>query len=147
MPGNIVHNGYTSARALFDALSQAGTGNSHAVIRELESMRFSAAQRLQHEEARMDPATHSLQQAVYLATANPEPRHSEDLFRLLAWTGPDKIVTPGSRWLLPGTVRRHAGVGRLISPKVDESHFATVPFAPMSMPHRRGPFGAVSRRM
>ncbi len=92
MPGSFVHNGYTSARALFNALSQAGSGNRDAVIRELEAMRFSAAQRLQHDEAWMDPATHSLQQPVYLASANPNPRHPEDLFQLLAWTGAGEIA-------------------------------------------------------
>ena len=96
MPGSFVHNGYTSALAVFDALSRAGSGGSHAVIREMEAMRFSAAHRLQHDDAWVDPSTHSLQQPVYLATANPEPRHPEDLFQLLARTGAGEIADPAA---------------------------------------------------
>ena len=37
-----------------------------------------------------------LQQPVYLATANPNPRHPEDLFHLLAWTGAGEIADPAA---------------------------------------------------
>lgn len=87
MPGSFVYNGYMAARALFQSVTQAATVESHAIIRELEGRRFSAAQRLQHGEAWMDAATHTLRQPVYLATANPKPRHPEDLFHLLGWVG------------------------------------------------------------
>ena len=72
VPGNVYYNGYMAARELLRAVERAGSTNNIKVIKELENLKVSAKDRMQHFDACMDPATHQMQQTIYLATANDE---------------------------------------------------------------------------
>src|SRR5688500_1312887 len=48
VPGNVYYNGYMATRELLRAVERAGSTNNHKVIRELEGLKVSAADRLQH---------------------------------------------------------------------------------------------------
>jgi len=43
---------------------------------------------MQHFDAYMDPATHQMQQTIYLARRNTKPTDSTDLFEIISWTEP-----------------------------------------------------------
>ena len=82
VPGNVYHNGYMATRELLRCVEEAGTTNNIAVIKKLEGRKMSAADRLQHYDAWIDPVTHQCQQTIYMATlqrpAGREGRHLQD---------------------------------------------------------------------
>jgi branched-chain amino acid transport system substrate-binding protein len=91
-PGNVFYNGYWATRSLLEAVERAKTTNNRAVIKELEGLKISAADRMQHHDAFMNPATHQLQQTIYLATANLASQNPDDLFKILSNTPPSEVV-------------------------------------------------------
>lgn len=98
-PGNVFYNGYMATRELLSAIERAGTTNNIAVIRALEGHVMPAESRMQHHDAVIDPNTHHVQQTIYLATANPRPADSDDMYRILAQASPDEVrdqASPGA---------------------------------------------------
>jgi branched-chain amino acid transport system substrate-binding protein len=91
-PGNVFYNGYWATRALLEAVDKLKTTNNHALIKELEQLKIPAATRMQHHDAFMNPATHQLQQTIYLATANLTSTNPDDLFKILSNTEPSQVV-------------------------------------------------------
>jgi branched-chain amino acid transport system substrate-binding protein len=92
VPGNVYYNGYMAMRELLRAVERAGTVNNIAVIKELEKLRVSDRDRMQHHAAFMNPKTHHLQQSVYVAMENLERRDEDDVFRILASMGPGDVA-------------------------------------------------------
>jgi len=93
VPGNVFYNGYMSTRELLKAVQRAGTTNNIKVIKELETIKVSAKDRMQHFDAYMG-ANHQMQQTVYLATANDASKwkkNKNDLFKMLSWVGPKEV--------------------------------------------------------
>ena len=76
-PGDVTHAAYLATKALLDAIERAGTTDNHAVIQRLEKYRATAAERMQHAEAFMDPVSHHLQQSIYIARWHPHADHPE----------------------------------------------------------------------
>ncbi|MBT9290942.1 ABC transporter substrate-binding protein [Prosthecodimorpha staleyi] len=92
VPGNVSYNGYMATRELLRAIERAGSTNNIKIIRQLEALRIPAEDRMQHFEAYMDPATHQLQQTIYLARRNVKPADPTDLYEILSWTRPQDVV-------------------------------------------------------
>jgi len=92
VPGNVYYNGYMAMRELLRAVERAGTVNNIAVIKQLERLRVSAADRMQHHDAYMNPNTHQLQQSVYVATENLERRDEDDVFKILSQVAPEEVA-------------------------------------------------------
>ena len=91
VPGNVFYNGYMATRELLAAVERAGTTNNRMVIQELESLKVSAQDRMQHHDAYMNPATHQMQQTIYLGTANSGTGDPDDMFRILSESSPEEI--------------------------------------------------------
>ncbi|HEX2875356.1 MAG TPA: ABC transporter substrate-binding protein [Polyangiaceae bacterium] len=91
-PGNVFYNGYWATRALLETVDKLKTTNNRAIIKELEQLKIPAATRLQHHDAFMNPATHQLQQTIYLATANLASNSPDDLFKILSNTDPSQVA-------------------------------------------------------
>ena len=89
VPGNVSYNGYMATRELLRAIERAGSTNNLKVIKALEGHKMPAADRMQHFDAYIDPATHQVQQTIYLARRNAKPRDNTDLFDILSWTNPE----------------------------------------------------------
>jgi branched-chain amino acid transport system substrate-binding protein len=93
VPGNVFYNGYMATKELLKAVERAGTTNNIKVIKELESLKVSARDRMQHYDAFMG-SNHQMQQTVYLATANEEAnwkKDKNDLFKILSWVPPKDV--------------------------------------------------------
>lgn len=91
VPGNVFYNGYMAVKALLTAVEKAGTTNNIAVIKELEQLKMSAEERMQHFDAYMNPNTHQMQQTIYLSTSSDLETWESDnnkLFKILTWTSP-----------------------------------------------------------
>ena len=88
VPGNVSYNGYMATRELFRAMERAGSTNNIKVIQQLENLKVTAAERMQHHDAYMNPQTHQLQQTIYLARRNPNPSDKTDLYQILSQTEP-----------------------------------------------------------
>ncbi len=58
VPGNVSYNGYMATRELLRAIERAGSTNNVKIIKELENLKLSATERMQHFDAYMDPVTH-----------------------------------------------------------------------------------------
>ena len=104
VPGNVSYNGYMATRELLRAVERAGSTNNLAVIKQLEGHKMSAADRMQHFDAYIDPVTHQVQQTIYLARRNQKPKDKSDLFELLSWTKPEAAIddsAPGKCKLKP----------------------------------------------
>jgi ABC-type branched-subunit amino acid transport system substrate-binding protein len=95
-PGNVYYNGYMATRELLKAVERAGTTNNLAVIKELENLKVSARDRMQHFDAYMNPATHQLQQTIYMASYNDAPAEKTDIFKILTQTEPKDVVDADS---------------------------------------------------
>jgi branched-chain amino acid transport system substrate-binding protein len=95
VPGNVSYNGYVAMRELIRAVEQAGTTNNIAVIKQLEGRKMAAADRMQHHDAWIDPASHHVQQTVYLAAANDKPVDKTDYFKIVASLKPEEVKDPG----------------------------------------------------
>lgn len=88
VPGNVYHNAYMATRELLRCVEEAGTTNNIAVIKKLEGRRMTAADRLQHYDAWVDPVTHQCQQTIYMASYNDQPAEKDDIFRILSQIDP-----------------------------------------------------------
>ena len=91
VPGNVYYNGYMATRELLRAVERAGSTNNIKVIKELESLKVSAKDRMQHHDAYMNAATHQMQQTIYMATYNDQPVEKDDLFKILAQVPPNEV--------------------------------------------------------
>jgi branched-chain amino acid transport system substrate-binding protein len=91
VPGNVSYNGYMATRELLRAIERAGSTNNVAVIKQMESIKVSAAERMQHYDAFMDPVTHQMQQTIYLARRNPKPSDNTDYFEIISWSEPKSV--------------------------------------------------------
>jgi branched-chain amino acid transport system substrate-binding protein len=96
VPGNVFYNGYMATHALLSAIERAGTTNNHAVIKELENLKVSARDRMQTDDAWMNPKTHQMQQTIYLATANAGSTDKDDLFKIVSHSTPAAIADAGA---------------------------------------------------
>jgi branched-chain amino acid transport system substrate-binding protein len=92
VPGNVYHNAYMATRELLRCVEEAGNTNNIAIIKKLEGRKMSAADRLQHHDAWIDPVTHHCQQTIYMATYNDEPKDKDDIFRILSQADPKDVV-------------------------------------------------------
>ncbi len=92
VPGNVYHNAYMATRELLRCVEEADTTNNIAIIKKLEGRKMSAAGRLQHHDAWIDPVTHHCQQTIYMATYNDEPKEKDDIFRILSQADPKDVV-------------------------------------------------------
>jgi branched-chain amino acid transport system substrate-binding protein len=104
VPGNVSYNGYMATRELLLAIERAGSTNNHAVIKQLEGHKMSAAARMQHFDAYIDPVTHQVQQTIYLARRNAKPVDETDLYEVLSWADPKEALddaAPGKCKLKP----------------------------------------------
>jgi branched-chain amino acid transport system substrate-binding protein len=104
VPGNVSYNGYMATRELFRAMERAGSTNNIKVIKELENLKVSAVERMQHFDAYMDPVTHQMQQTIYLARRNMKPADKTDLYDIISWTEPKQALddaAPGKCKLVP----------------------------------------------
>ena len=90
-PGNVYYNGYMATRELLRAMERAGSTNILKVIRELEGLKVPARDRMQHFDAYMNPATHQIQQTIYMATYNDQAAEKDDIFRILASLPPQEV--------------------------------------------------------
>ena len=97
VPGNVFYNGYMATRELLAAIERADSTNNIAVIKQLEGHRMSAADRMQHHDAWIDPDTHQVQQTVYLATANDAPKSDDDMFKIVAQSAPEDVMDEASK--------------------------------------------------
>jgi branched-chain amino acid transport system substrate-binding protein len=88
VPGNVSYNGYMATRELLRAIERAGSTNNVKIIKELENLKVSATDRMQHFDAYMDPVTHQMQQTIYLARRNAKPVDNTDLYEIISWTEP-----------------------------------------------------------
>jgi branched-chain amino acid transport system substrate-binding protein len=104
VPGNVSYNGYVATRELLRAIERAGSTNNLKVIKQLEGHKMPAADRMQHFDAYIDPATHQVQQTIYLARRNTKPKDKSDLFDIISWTKPEMALddaAPGKCKLKP----------------------------------------------
>jgi branched-chain amino acid transport system substrate-binding protein len=92
VPGNVFVNGYLATRELLRVVEEAGSTNNIAVIKKLEGRKMSALDRMQHHDAWIDPATHQVQQTIYMASYNDKPVEKDDIFRILANVPPQEAV-------------------------------------------------------
>ena len=83
-----------ATRELLRATERAGTTNNIRMIKELENLKVSARDRMQDFDAYMNPATHQLQQTIYMATYNDAPADKDDIFRILAKLPPKEVEDP-----------------------------------------------------
>ncbi len=97
VPGNVFYNGYMATRELLLAIERAGSTNNIAVIKQLEGHKMSAADRMQHHDAWIDPVTHQVQQTIYLATANEGSEDKDDLFKILNQSDPKVVQDTGAQ--------------------------------------------------
>jgi branched-chain amino acid transport system substrate-binding protein len=91
VPGNVYYNGYMATRELLRATERAGSTNNIKVIKELENIKVSARDRMQHFDAYMNPLTHQMQQTIYMATYNDTPAEKDDIFKILAQVEPREV--------------------------------------------------------
>lgn len=96
VPGNVSYNGYMATRELLRAVKRAGTTNNIKVIKELENLKVSAKDRMQHFDAYMNPKTHQMQQTIYMATRNAYPAEMDDIYRILGRLRPDEVEDPNA---------------------------------------------------
>jgi len=92
VPGNVYYNGYVATRELLRCVQDAGSTNNLAVIKKMEGRRMSAADRMQHYDAWIDPVTHQCQQTIYMASYNDKPAEKDDIFKILSHADPKEVV-------------------------------------------------------
>ncbi|QDY99710.1 ABC transporter substrate-binding protein [Nitratireductor mangrovi] len=92
VPGNVFYNGYMATRELLAAIERAGSTNNIAIIKQLEGHKMPAAERMQHDDAWIDPVTHQVQQTIYLATANSGTQDADDMFKIVNHSSPDAVL-------------------------------------------------------
>ena len=62
--------------------------------RSSRTSRSRARDRMQHFDAYMNPATHQMQQTIYMATYNDAPAEKDDIFKILAKLPPKEVEDP-----------------------------------------------------
>jgi branched-chain amino acid transport system substrate-binding protein len=92
VPGNVFYNGYMATRELLRCIEEAGSTNNLAVIKKLEGRKMSAADRMQHHDAWIDPTTHQVQQTIYMATYNDKPAEKDDIFKIVTQAAPQEAM-------------------------------------------------------
>jgi branched-chain amino acid transport system substrate-binding protein len=90
-PGNVFYNGYMATLELMRSIERTGTTNNIRLIKDLEALRIPAIDRMQHHEAYMNPLTHQLQQTIYMAAYNDQPREPDDMYRILGQLRPSEV--------------------------------------------------------
>ena len=90
--GKVLYGGNDTKSKCLSAIEAAGTTNNHAVIKQLEQLKASAKDRMQHHDAWMNPNTHQMQQTVYLATANTSASEKDDMFNILSNSKPMTVA-------------------------------------------------------
>lgn len=90
-PGDVTYAAYFATKALLSAIERAGTTDNHAVIRQLETLKWTAKERMQHDAAYMDPVSHHLQQTIYIATWQPRVDHPERSQVILGHLSPEQV--------------------------------------------------------
>ena len=99
VPGNVYYNGYMATRELLRAVEKAGTTKNIAVIKVLENIKVSALDRMQNFDAYMNPATHQMQQTIYMASYNDKPAEKDDIYKILSAVPPAEVedkAAPGA---------------------------------------------------
>jgi branched-chain amino acid transport system substrate-binding protein len=96
VPGNVFYNGYMATRELLRCVQEVGSTNNIAIIKKLEGRRMAARDRMQHYDAWIDPATHQVQQTIYLASYNDKPTEPTDIYKILAQSEPKDVVDPAA---------------------------------------------------
>ncbi|HEY9568096.1 MAG TPA: ABC transporter substrate-binding protein [Thalassobaculum sp.] len=91
VPGNVTYNGYVAMRELLRAVEAVGSTDNIKIIKALEGRVMKAGDRMQHHDAVIDPASHQVQQTIYLAQGNPKPRDESDYFEILSSSDPETI--------------------------------------------------------
>jgi branched-chain amino acid transport system substrate-binding protein len=91
VPGNVYYNGYVATRELLRCVQEVGSTNNLAVIKKMEGRRMSAADRMQHYDAWINPDTHQCQQTIYMASYNDKPVEKDDIFRILSQADPKDV--------------------------------------------------------
>jgi branched-chain amino acid transport system substrate-binding protein len=92
VPGNVYYNGFVATRELLRCVEEAGSTNSIAVIKKLEGRKMTARDRMQHDDAWIDPATHQVQQTIYMASYNDKPVEKDDIYRMLTHSNPTEVM-------------------------------------------------------
>ncbi|HJS39211.1 MAG TPA: ABC transporter substrate-binding protein [Burkholderiales bacterium] len=92
VPGNVYYNGYVATRELLRCVEEAGSTNNIAVIKKMEGRRMTAADRMQHYDAWINPDTHQCQQTIYMASYNDKPAEKDDIFKILSQADPKDVV-------------------------------------------------------
>jgi branched-chain amino acid transport system substrate-binding protein len=92
VPGNVFYNGYMATKSLLGAIEATGSTNNIAIIKQLEGLKVSARDRMQHHDAWINPNTHQMQQTIYLATANTGTTDSDDMFKIVSQSAPADVV-------------------------------------------------------
>ena len=90
-PSKVTHAAYFATKALLTAIQHAGTTDNHAVIKQLENLKWTAKERMQQYGAYMDPISHHLQQTIYIATWRPRAEHPELSQEILAHIPPEPV--------------------------------------------------------
>lgn len=90
-PGDVTHAAYFATKALLAAIVRAGTTGNHAVIRQLESLKWTAKERMQYDAVYMDSVSHHLQQTIYIATWHPQIDHPERGQVILGHASPKQV--------------------------------------------------------
>ncbi|MEP3112204.1 ABC transporter substrate-binding protein [Nisaea sp.] len=91
MPGNVTYNGYVAMRELLRVTEEVGSTDNIKIIKALEGRTMSAKDRMQHHDAVIDPTSHQVQQTIYLAEGNRNPRDDTDYFKILSNSDPVSI--------------------------------------------------------
>ena len=92
VPGNVFYNGYMATKSLLGAIDAAGSTNNIKIIKQLEGLKASADDRMQHHDAWINPKTHQMQQTIYLATANSGTGDKDDMFKILSQSAPADVA-------------------------------------------------------
>jgi branched-chain amino acid transport system substrate-binding protein len=92
VPGNVFYNGYMATRELLRCVEEAGTTSNLAIIKKLEGRKMTAADRMQHHDAWIDPTTHQVQQTIYMASYNDKPVEKDDIFKILTQVPPQEVA-------------------------------------------------------
>ena len=95
VPGNVSYNGYMATRELLRAIERAGSTNNLKVIRQLEGHKMSAADRMQHFDAYIDPAPIRCSRPSISRAATPAQRTTPISSRSSAGQSPSR------RWTMP----------------------------------------------
>ena len=91
VPGNVFYNGYVAMREMLRVIEEVGGTDNIKIIKALEGRKMSAKDRLQHFDAVIDANSHHVQQTVYLATGNANPRDKTDYFNILTWSDAESV--------------------------------------------------------